>query len=133
MVGLDVVTRNDADLLVVLVGTSCTMLLGVLQAVEEKFLSLIDQSSLWEDLRRILRSTQCIAAVVPATTREGIVSALELASHLLVGRAAPRHQHHMKACKSEDGNGEDRNERHETDGDDWLGLAQLVLAVHHVE
>lgn len=52
MIWIDVVTRNDTDLLVILVGTSCAMLLCVFQSVEEKFVSLIDQTSLWDVNRK---------------------------------------------------------------------------------
>lgn len=44
---------------------------------------------LWSELR--------VAAVVPAAARKRIVAALELARHLLVGGAAPRHQNHVEA------------------------------------
>lgn len=45
----------------------------------------------------ILWSKLSVTAVVPTAARERIVAALELASHLFVGGATPRYQHHVEA------------------------------------
>lgn len=52
---------------------------------------------------------------MPATAREWIIAALELAGDLLVGRSAPRHQHHVKAGQAEDGDGQYGNQAHQDD------------------
>lgn len=63
--------------------------------------------SRWE-----LWTAEGVAAVVPAASREGVVSALELPGDLFVGRATSRDEHHVKAREAENGNRQDRDERH---------------------
>lgn len=65
------------------------------------------------DKARELRAELRIAAVVPAATRERVVAALELASHLLIGGAATRHQHHVEASQTKDRNRQQRHDTHQ--------------------
>lgn len=49
------------------------------------------------DLRWILRSAECEAAIVPAPSGEWIVTALKLPSYLFVSRSSARNKHHVKS------------------------------------
>jgi len=61
----------------------------------------------------ILRSELCVAAVVPTAARERIVAALEFSRHLLIGCPTPRHQYHVEAGQSEDGDGQNGHQAHQ--------------------
>lgn len=80
-----------------------------------------------------MRSAERVAAIVPAASRERVVPALELPSHLLVSRPASRHKHHVEACQSKDRDRQDRDESHQPHRHDWLSLAKTILAVQYVQ
>ena len=64
---------------------------------------------------RILRSTECKAAVVTTTLTERIVTPSELARHLLIGGPAPGHQHYVEPGEAADGEkhqGDDHHDNH---------------------
>lgn len=52
-------------------------------------------------LPRKLRSELRVAAIVPATSGEGIVASFEFSSHLLVGGPTSGHQNHVETRETE--------------------------------
>lgn len=60
----------------------------------------------------VLRPELRVATVIPAAAGEGVVAALELARDLLVGGAAPRHQHHVESRQTEDRDGQQSHDSH---------------------
>lgn len=94
-----ILTRDDANLLIVVFGATWAVLFSIFEAVEgEKSIRHWSDyaTSCWY-LRGILRSAKRVTTIVPATSRKRIVAALELPGYLLVGRSTSRHKHHVKA------------------------------------